>query len=252
MKKNMQKSQIDQEDEISLIDIIKTWWSWRYFVLWFTVVITSIFLIIAIFIPVYYQSKSIIKIASFHGEHVNIAIESDNIINDSLHSLWAVEKAKKFFGKNVLYKMLNLNDDIIFNDDAELKKIILKKLIKMAIFEKGSDLIVRSKNPEHIVKLNNFFAELLVERHNNLLATKLKSFRQQLLKTFPAERVEISPRSFEASYIIWSADQKPVKKINNKLKIIIIAFIISLSLSSFLPFIAKNIKNLIKMIRDNK
>ncbi len=243
MAGKIKKNNIVQEDEISLIDIIKIWWSWRNFILWFTIIVVSITSIIVILMPIYYQSTSIIKIASFHGEHVNIAIESDKLINDSLHSIWAIEKAKKFFGKNIFYKMLDLNNDIVPKNDAELRPIILKKLKNAVKFEKGSELIYKAKNLNHIVKLNNFFAELLVERHNNLLASKLRSFRQQLLQTFPTERVEISPQSFEASYIIWSADQKPVEKINNKLKIIVITFIVSLSISSSLPFIIKIFKN---------
>jgi len=252
-KKNLKKSNIIEEDEISLIDIIRVLWRWRYFIISFIGIVTLISIIYVTFKPVYYKSQSIIKLASFN----DTLIENQNEVNDYLHSLICAEEAKKFFGEKTFYKMLNLDIDAmkkyLKSDELwsklEFNRIILERMRSMISFEKNYYLIVKSRNPIYSINLNKFLAEQIVKRQNNLLNKKLENYKERYKAIFfrtilSKEKFVIPSLTFQNACIILSADKNVIEKISKKRTIVIISFCISIFIAIFLAFILEFFRNL--------
>lgn len=242
-ERSRKKSEIIEEDEINLIDIIKVLWRWRYFILGFFIVAMAIVLVYVVTIPVYYESRSIIELAKFDlsipESAARIKIRVGNI-NSYLDSSKCLNECIRSIGKKELYKILEID---FSKKNKELYNEALGKL-RDAVSFKGNSLFVKLQNPTNAIKLNNILAKLVVKRENRILNEKLKKYEQQINKIIADKKTISSFPFFEESYVSFTADENPVRKVDNRKKIVMIAFFVSIFLAIFLAFILEFFRNL--------
>lgn len=248
------------QDEISLLDIIRVLYKWKYFIISFIIIITCAGVI---YHKVFLQDDrftnySIIQI----GKIGTIDIQSSEEFNFYLKSILLMQEIEKEIGKDNILKYLNISDESKKGD-----MLLIRNKWQDSIEFSGDKLITKSHDKNLVTKVNTIVVKKVIDKHEKILNKELqiyydkyKLLLKNLLKIVKKEDagrlllpVEI-PKYDMTKVKQSSKNNIPTMVKKSFKKFIIVTFFIASFFSVFLVFIIdflrkfnwKELKNLNK------
>ncbi len=239
-----------QNDEISLFDIIKVLYKWKYFIISFIIIITCAG---AIYYKVFlqddkYMNYSIIRI----GKIGTTQIQTSEELNFYLKSDLLRQEIENMIGQKNILKYLNISDE----NEKENNLLIKRKWQDSIEFSKNK-LITKSHDINLVTKVNTMVVKKVIDEYEKKLKKELQIYynnystiTKNLAKIINKENVGklLIPLNIPNYYMTkvnqLSENNIPIRIKKSFKKFIIIIFFIASFFSVFLAFLIDFLKKI--------